>query len=683
MNASLNVYAVKKKTNDSPYLPAPHIEQKANYLCNLHLAWTRINQAIMRIDNQEALFREICKIAVEQGRLQMAWIGLVNKGTQTIAPTASYGCDSHLLKQITISIALNKLEDYEPIAVAMHNNQPVICNDFFRSPQMAAWRNTAPTTGFRSAACFPFQSTKCVSGILNLYTLEKNFFDDTVTHLIEQMTRDISFALSNTKRNGIAVPFINITRPKQNHVIPQENTLRYWQLIELLPETIFICQGGKFVLLNQAAAHALGAHSVNELINRDALDFIHPDCRHKFEIAQKALLSDVNAIPFEEQVWKRADGTHFHAEVAATRLMFDGSPAMQVVVRDISERKRAEQMQAGQNHILNMIANRSDLSKILREITLFMEMHTSRSLCSIMLLDARNNLLCDGASPNLPQDYVRAIGLIPVGASGGSNGTAASRAEPVITTDIVYDPIWAQHREVALKHGLRACSSWPIISKDRMVLGTVSLYFKDIAHPTARDMELFDICSKLAAVAIESHQMEERIRRLAHYDGLTSLPNRFLFTEFLDQALRKAHRCSKRFAIFFLDLDKFKEVNDTYGHDVGDAVLKEIATRLRGSLRQTDKIARMGGDEFYVLIEDLQDGIDAAEIAEKLLEEASRPIRIGKHEYALGVSIGIALYPYDGATAQALLRNADYAMYQAKKQNKNGYCFFSSPRSQL
>jgi diguanylate cyclase (GGDEF)-like protein/PAS domain S-box-containing protein len=680
MNASLNVYAIKKKMNDPSTDPNSHGERKMERLRDLYLALAQINQAVMHIDDQNVLFNEICRIAVEQGHFHMAWIGLTDKETQMIVPVASHGCDLHLLNQIAISIDPKKPEGHGPIASALRTNQPTICNDFSGSPQLASWRSVAVSIGFHAVACFPFHGTERVNGTLNLYTSEKHFFDDTATHLIEQMTKDISFALNSHARDAVAAAVDEIAELKRNQAALRENALRYRQLVELSPETIFVCREGKFILLNQAAVRMLGARTAAELIGRDVLDFVQSDYRYKFEARQKALLSGVTAVPFDEQIWQRADGSRFHAEVAATRLVFDGAPALQVVVRDISLRKRTEQMQAGQNRILNMIATGVELPRILREIALFMETHAGRGLCSIMLLDADSNRLCDGASPSLPDEYIQAVGAIPIGASGGSSGTAALRAEPVIVADIAHDPLWMKHREAALAQGLTACSSWPVIGKDRQVLGTISLYFEDIVHPTARDIELFGICADLAAVAIERRQSEERIRRLAHYDGLTSLPNRFLFTEFLDQALRKAHRHGKRFAVFFVDLDKFKEVNDTFGHDAGDVVLKEIARRLRGSLRQSDKIARMGGDEFYILIEDLQDDHDAAEIAEKLLEEAVLPIRLGQHECAVSASIGIAVYPHDGAAAEALLRNSDHAMYQAKSHGKNGYRFFSALR---
>jgi diguanylate cyclase (GGDEF)-like protein len=130
--------------------------------------------------------------------------------------------------------------------------------------------------------------------------------------------------------------------------------------------------------------------------------------------------------------------------------------------------------------------------------------------------------------------------------------------------------------------------------------------------------------------------------------------------------------------VCFVDLDKFKDINDTLGHDAGDEVLRVIARRMRSVLRHTDKIARMGGDEFYVLIEDLNDGFHAAEVAGKLLEEACRSVCVDGIECRLSASIGISIYPDDGSEEQSLLQRADSAMYKAKESGKNAYRFFSA-----
>src|SRR6185312_3953021 len=381
-----------------------------------------------------------------------------------------------------------------------------------------------------------------------------------------------------------------------------ESAMRYRQLVELSPEAILVYCGDNLTLANRAAATMLGAGDPNDLIGKRVSDFI-----------------------IDRQMWQRIDGSRFHAEVSASVLTYDGKPATHMVVRDVTARKRAEELQLGQNRILNMVATGVELRDILREIALFIEAQSNRGLCSILLLDSGGQTLSNGASPNLPDSYNRELDGLAVTSASGSCGTAIFRAEPVVVTDIASDPLWSTSRDIALRHGLKACSSWPIFGKNRKILGTVALYFHEQITPTPQELQLFGVCTNLVGIAIESRVSEERIRYLAHYDGLTSLPNRFLFKEFLDLALRNAQRHGTKFAVFFIDLDKFKDINDTFGHEAGDHVLRETAARLRECLRQTDKIARMGGDEFYILIEDMEDGCYASEVAQKLVEEASHP----------------------------------------------------------
>ena len=166
---------------------------------------------------------------------------------------------------------------------------------------------------------------------------------------------------------------------------------------------------------------------------------------------------------------------------------------------------------------------------------------------------------------------------------------------------------------------------------------------------------------------------EEQIEYQAYHDALTGLPNRALFRDRLTVALAHAKRLEGSLAVMFLDLDSFKLVNDTLGHSLGDELLKVIAGRLLSVLREEDTIARMGGDEFTVLISDLRSPDHAAKIAQKLLETIVQPARIEGHELFITTSIGIALYPSDGDTAEALLKNADNAMYRAKEAGRNSY----------
>ena len=170
----------------------------------------------------------------------------------------------------------------------------------------------------------------------------------------------------------------------------------------------------------------------------------------------------------------------------------------------------------------------------------------------------------------------------------------------------------------------------------------------------------------------------DRVRYLAHYDELTGLPNRSMFHLRVEQALARARRAGTRMAILFIDLDRFKNINDTLGHDVGDRVLNEIAVRLRASLREVDTVCRLGGDEFVVLIEDLPEPAQVASVAQKILAEIARPITLETREVHITSSIGISTYPDDSADMQGLMKNADISMYRAKDQGKNNYQFYSA-----
>jgi diguanylate cyclase (GGDEF)-like protein/PAS domain S-box-containing protein len=165
--------------------------------------------------------------------------------------------------------------------------------------------------------------------------------------------------------------------------------------------------------------------------------------------------------------------------------------------------------------------------------------------------------------------------------------------------------------------------------------------------------------------------MEEQLRRMAQFDVLTQLPNRVLIGDRLKQAMALAKREKSQLALMFLDLDKFKPVNDTLGHEVGDLLLKQVAERLQLSIRASDTVARIGGDEFVVLLPVIETSHDVAVVAEKILAALNQTFQIGSHTIHISSSIGIAIYPQHGSSEKELMINADTAMYYAKKEGRN------------
>jgi diguanylate cyclase (GGDEF)-like protein/PAS domain S-box-containing protein len=175
---------------------------------------------------------------------------------------------------------------------------------------------------------------------------------------------------------------------------------------------------------------------------------------------------------------------------------------------------------------------------------------------------------------------------------------------------------------------------------------------------------------------------EEELARMAHYDTLTALPNRALLQNRLKRAMSRADRSHTLLAVMFLDLDQFKEINDSLGHAVGDAVLKEIALRLESCLRATDTVARLGGDEFTILLEDVRSAEEISRVSEKLLHAVAERADVAGHELHLSTSIGVTVYPIDHHDADTLLRNADLAMYHAKQEGRNNVQFYAPDMSE-
>jgi diguanylate cyclase (GGDEF)-like protein len=169
----------------------------------------------------------------------------------------------------------------------------------------------------------------------------------------------------------------------------------------------------------------------------------------------------------------------------------------------------------------------------------------------------------------------------------------------------------------------------------------------------------------------------ERVEYLAYHDGLTGLPNRSMFSKLLSQSISEAHRYGRHLAVAFLDLDRFKQINDTLGHEAGDQLLQEVATRLKGCVRESDTVARLGGDEFVVLLPQMEDEKHAALVAQKILAAAAKPFTLVGQEFRVTASIGISTYPQDGLDEQTLTKNADIAMYQAKAEGRNNFQFYS------
>ena len=241
-------------------------------------------------------------------------------------------------------------------------------------------------------------------------------------------------------------------------------------------------------------------------------------------------------------------------------------------------------------------------------------------------------------------------------------------------------PGWQHH------HGATHVRNWmgvPLLAADRVI----GLYAVDKAQPgffTSRHVQLTEAIAPHAAIAIQNARLfeqlqksEERLSSLAYHDTLTGLPNRLLFQDRLERAVTHSHRHGKGLAVLFLDVDRFKVINDSLGHSVGDRLVREVAARLQDCVRESDTVARLGGDEFTVLLPSVGQAVDAAKVACKVLDAIRMPFELDGRELFLTCSLGISVYPDDGRDAETLVKNADAAMYRAKEQGRDRYLLYT------
>ncbi len=336
---------------------------------------------------------------------------------------------------------------------------------------------------------------------------------------------------------------------------------------------------------------------------------------------------------------RRKDGGLYHEEISIAPLRDAGGTITHFVStgKDISERIHAEEsVRASEEHLRTII-------------------DTNPECITLMGTDGR---------------------LIEMNAAGLAMIEADSLEQAAGKP--LYNLVLPEHREafrILAKNVLQG-------SKDTLVFEIQCLkgtrrWFETYAVPiTTRSGEtvLLGITRDIS----ERRRAEQRLSYLVHHDELTGLPNRTLFNDRLEQAMIEAERHERLLAVVFLDLDRFKDVNDTLGHEVGDLLLKGVAERLLGAVRRGDTLARLSGDEFIIVLADMAHMDDASRVAQKILDAFTQPFHIAGRDLFMSASLGITLFPFDTHETQELLRNADIAMYRAKETGRNSYQFYAA-----
>jgi diguanylate cyclase (GGDEF)-like protein/PAS domain S-box-containing protein len=472
----------------------------------------------------------------------------------------------------------------------------------------------------------------------------------------------------------------DITELKAMRTVADER-ISLQTLIDWLPDNLWVKDAkSRFVISNKITATRMGLAGPEDLLGKTDLELLPPEIAQKFFAdEQKIIQSGQPMLDMEEYVLD-ASGRKTWILTTKVPLRNDRNEIFGVagISRDITERTLADALRDGQSDILQMIAMSAPLGSVLDHLMRLVESQLIGIFGSVLLLDNDGLHLRHGAAPSLPEAYTKAVDGVRIGPKVGSCGTAVYRREAVIVADILSDPLWDDYRELAAQYDYRSCWSTPILSHQGDVLGVFAMYSMSVREPTLIELRLIDTIIRIAGIAIERKHAEDRIQFMANHDALTGLPNRTLLKDRLEQALLHAQRYDRWVTVVFIDLDNFKFVNDSLGHNAGDELLKVVADRMVESVRETDTVVRLGGDEFVVLLVDQPKNADIVTATlQKLRSAIAEGVRIEGHDLRVTGSIGIANYPNNGTDADALLASADAAMYRAKEIGRDNFQFYT------
>ncbi|WP_404943186.1 EAL domain-containing protein [Pseudomonas brassicacearum] len=436
--------------------------------------------------------------------------------------------------------------------------------------------------------------------------------------------------------------------------------------------TCIVDADARLIYVNDGLIRLLG-YSREEVIGRSPLMFFVSDIQA--ELRAQAVLERVLRGESSEAsaLISKRNGQRLWVHISSTPV-FDAQGKVDNIVIVLTDITRSKLHEVLQDKVIGALLKEQSLESVLTLMCQEIERIAPEVIVSILSVDPEG-FLHPLASPGLPTDYSRAIEGLPIGPVAGSCGTAAYRGEPVLVTDINHDPLWADYKSLAEKSGLRACWSIPVRNGAGRIAATFALYFRECRGPDTLHAHLVTAGAHLCMLALEREEARESIRKMAFYDALTGLPNRSFLLAQADRAIAEVAQEQAGLAVLFVDLDRFKQVNDALGHAAGDELLQVMAQRLRSVLRESDIVGRLSGDEF-VLVLPRMNATQVTTFLERLKMTLSIAANIAGTSVVLSASIGISMFPDDGQDMESLLHCADIAMYQAKRTDRGSFSFF-------
>ena len=628
LDASANVVGlVLTLINTTTHIEAELSLQRANRALK---AISAVNESLVVADDEKSFLKKICRIITETAGYQMAWVGRVSSSQEkTIVPVAQQGFCDEAFKALGDNWA-GIQNDACPASEAVYSGKAVISNTLTSDPYLQTFqRGKNEKKACSSSIALPLQNNGKVLGVINIY-LNNN---DAFTHkeekgLLVELADDIAFGIAALRTRAEHAE-------AEAQVRHSEEELR--AILDSMQDTCYQVNAGGLITRVTSSVTQLLGYTPEELLGTRLSDlYVDPFGREKF-------LAELNAMGgtlsnYEAQL-KRKDNEVIWVSTNA-RVIRDkqgGIVGIEGTTRNITEKRQSE--------------------SVMRELSAALEQ--TADAVSIVALDGTIEFV--NASFEKTTGYTKSeiVGQNPRILKSGQHDKKFYQQlwTTILNGDVFFDVLINRR-----KNG--------------------SLYYEETSITPLKNEE--GVVQKFIAVGkdiTERMETQQRLHYLAHHDVLTALPNRALFMDRLNHALNRTVSKNEKLAVLFLDVDRFKVINDTLGHDIGDKVLTSLAARLKKTVDKGDTIARLSGDEFAVIIENLTHVEEATTLARKILSELAEPFVIEGRALFVTTSIGISISPADGSDSQALLKYADIAMYRAKDKGRNTYQYYSADMS--
>ena len=621
---------------------------------------SKCNELVIKMTNEKSLIAEICRIAVEIGGYRMAWVGYAeNDDYKSITPKAYAGYTNDFLDNINLSWSEHNVRGLGPGGRTIRYGKPIVVEDLALDETYPV-KDAAEKQGYRSLISLPLKNKSDTFGILSMYSSEVRTFAQDEVNLLENLTDNLAAGIINIRTEKERYQLQSAILSVANAVSTNIQGVFFQQLLTSMLNVIGADAGyiSQYISLTPRKARTVAVQVDNQLM--DNYEFVIPQT-----LVDTMFAADNIVIVAEQATENYANLSmmkYYKYQAFAGLKLLDSNNMPLGIIFVFFKEPLHQQSQMQTSSLLKVFATRTagELERLKAE----------------MLMREQASLLNKTHDAIVVSDLNHQITFWNAGAEALYGWTAAEAIGQSIDSLLKDD----QKKFQLSINKLMKVGEWSgeLIEHDKngnalTIESHWTLVNDELGQPKSIFMINLDISNRKIA--------EEEIRQLAFYDPLTQIPNRRLLLDRLEKALINARRKKQFGTLIFIDLDNFKVLNDTLGHDKGDLLLKEIANRLKQSVRDCDTVARFGGDEFVMMIEDLssdkeQAKILANSIGEKILFTLNHTFDFDGYLHANTPSIGITLFGQETKNIAELIKQADVAMYQSKAQGRNRLSFF-------